>query len=588
MANIRILPASIAERIAAGEVIERPASVVKELVENSLDAGATEICVNLLDGGKARIEVIDNGTGMSQEDLALSVKRHATSKLQTISDLEKLLTLGFRGEALPSIAAVTELTIVTRPKSDQQNDPTAFELSYPHVFPKPVTFGHFIGSPHGTKIAALGLFSQIPARLKFMKSQSAEVSQTREWLERLAISHSNVGIRLTSDDRVVLNLRPQNQLDRVRAILSEGDDIPIISEEIKNNLGTFRLYWVQGFSSAQARKLVQVVNKRAVKDKVLQQALLMPFRQALMPGQFPALALFADIDPSTIDVNVHPAKTEVRFLDSGKIFSSVETLCSSLISKAGAAAFVSGLSDRITTSYGPNSVWRLEDPAGFAKPTTNVYQKPQQQRFTLESVHDFKAQNYVGALFSAYLLYDFGDEVALIDQHAAHERIKYERIKTRYLKHGPSESQQLLLPEAIHFQPDEKHKIEKSLSLFAQLGFEVELFGEESLLVRAIPAEWGTGDLRIRLKNLVDKLLGFSDDELTKATDELDEQTFEKLASEACHSAVKAGDKLDHFQATTLVDDLFRCSHPWNCPHGRPTVVRIPKARFEEWFKRTL
>ena len=359
---IQVLSANVAERIAAGEVIERPASVVKELIENSLDAGATEILVALEDGGKSLIEIIDNGHGMSPEDLALCVRRHATSKLSSVGDLEKILTLGFRGEALPSVAAVSELSVLSRALGSD----TAYELKLPAVSdqerfedrrfePEKATFGHFLSSPHGTRIQARGLFAQIPARLKFLKSQGAEVSQVREWIERLALAHPKAGFRLLSDGRQVLSLRPQSETDRVRSILADGEDYPILSANsdlgaAAGGLGVpdraggihVRVHWLQGLSSPQMRKLVQVVNGRAVRDRMLQQALLAPFRQALLPGQFPAVALYVDIDPALIDVNVHPTKTEIRFLESRRIFHVIDELIDGLIAREGAPAFAPG------------------------------------------------------------------------------------------------------------------------------------------------------------------------------------------------------------------------------------------------------
>ena len=286
--RVQILDPQVAERIAAGEVIERPASVVKELVENSLDAGATEIAVNLEEGGKSLIEVLDNGHGMTPEDLSLCIQRHATSKLRTLDDLERILSLGFRGEALPSITAVSDVSLL----SCSKNSDTTFQLNLKSMAsaPKPeaVTFGHFLNSPHGTRIQARGLFSQVPARLKFLKSQNAEVAQVREWIERLALAHPATGFRLTSDGRTLLNLRPQTESERIRTLLGDGDDFPIVfaTEETSAQL-KIRAHWLQGLSTPQTRKLIQVVNGRSVRDRMLQQAMLAPFRQVLFQASFP-------------------------------------------------------------------------------------------------------------------------------------------------------------------------------------------------------------------------------------------------------------------------------------------------------------
>jgi DNA mismatch repair protein MutL len=652
---VRVLSANVAERIAAGEVIERPASVVKEMVENSLDAGATEILVALENGGKTLIEITDNGHGMSPEDLALCVRRHATSKLSTVSDLEKIRTLGFRGEALPSVAAVSELSILSRALGPSGESGETYELpavSDQERFedreftPQPVTFGHFLNAKHGTRIQARGLFAHIPARLKFLKSQGAEVAQVREWIERLALAHPHAGFRLLSDNRQIINLRPQDEKSRVRAILSDGDDYPVLSAV--NNLGAaagglgvpdhtggglhVRVHWLQGLSSPQMKRIVQVVNGRAVRDRMLQQALLAPFRQILLPGQFPAVALYIDIDPAQLDVNVHPTKTEIRFLESRKIFHAIDELVDGLIAREGAPAFAPGpLSYDPATRSGPASG---PSPGGsgavtggafsWTKPTVSSYGTPSGSAPAPSYVSSFRAAEnpgeirhqdllplethpldaphnplrfgrLAGTLFNTYFFYELGEELALVDQHAAHERIRYEQLKRRALgKHGSTESglstQALLIPEAVKFPPEDRSTFEERLAWLEQLGFEAEVFGEDTALFRGVPAEWGMSkDLRTRLKNLVDRVLAQHSDESpasrAKGTP-LDETLFEKLASEACHSAVRAGDRLEPEIASALVQQLFECEHPWNCPHGRPTVVKVPRARFEEWFLR--
>ena len=594
--NIRVLDPHIAERIAAGEVIERPASVVKELVENSIDAGATEIQIALEDGGKGLIEITDNGQGMSPEDLALSVKRHATSKLSSLEDLEKISTLGFRGEALPSIAAVSELTLLSRThdsKSAYEFQATPFGVPQK---PTPTTFGHFLNSPHGTRIRAVGLFSQVPARLKFLKSQAAEVSQVREWVERLALAHPKVGFKLLSGDRVIINLRPTSEVNRVQTILADGQtDYPILSEtndgedSHPHSPVKIRGHWLQGFSSGQTRKLIQVVNGRSVRDRLLQQAILQPFKQALMPGQFPAFALFVEIDPSELDVNVHPTKTEIRFLNSRVVFEAVQRAVQGMIGKHGAPAFATSPSG---FSYSPSSasIWSASEaqsnfessPPGEAPAFPNL--QPELPEFA--PLRDpIQAGRFVGTILNTYIVYDLGQELALIDQHAADERIRYERLRSRVLQRSTEGimSQALLIPEAVQFPPETRTEIEARLPWLETLGFEVELFSENTLLFRGIPVDWSNQDLRGRLKSLVDRTLAA---ESKPQNNLMDESLFEALAREACHSAVRAGDRLQPEQAAAILQQLFACEHPWNCPHGRPTVVRISRGKIEEWFQR--
>jgi len=624
----------VAEQIAAGEVIERPASVVKELLENSLDAGATEVAVTLKDGGKSLIEVLDNGSGIHAEDLPLAVERHATSKLRAIDDLETLHTLGFRGEALASIGAVSSLQIISRVKATAGLEPaSAHEIRLDHstrelsqATATPATFGHFLGSSHGTRLRAEGLFSQIPARLKFLKSAGSELSQIREWMERLALSHPEVGFKLQSDDRVILNLRPQSIEERIRTVVADGEDFPIQHAEVLREGGLkLKAYWVQGMSLPHTRSLIQLVNGRALRDRLIQQAMLQPFRQSLLPGKFPALVAYLELDPRELDVNVHPTKSEIRFLDSRKIFTAFDEALGRLIQQHGAVAYVGGAS-----SLGSSNVTNASHPSGMDVPfysaaphspgmarssdwlpqaaQTSLELQPQPfrlsesasvdvtnpeapvpaQTFGNPALQAFRPENYLGILFRTYLAFDLGDELGLIDQHAAHERIRYEQLKLRALKRAQnSDVQNLLIPEVVRFDESRSASLESRLPVLENLGFHSEVFGPGQLLVRSIPPEWGNVELRIHLKNLVERLLGL---ELSGTTGVeqlfLDERLFEKLASEACRSSVRAGDRVDSWSARALVEQLGTCEHPWNCPHGRPTTARVPKARFEEWFQR--
>ena len=607
--RIQLLPPGVAERIAAGEVIERPASVVKELIENSIDAGATEVQVTLEDGGKQLIEVLDNGIGMSPDDLRLSVKRHATSKLKTLADLEKILTLGFRGEALPSISAVSELELISRAEDSPAGSAgTSYEYKSPgpgvvNEELKKVTFGHYLNSPHGTLIRARGLFSQVPARLKFLKAQAAEVSQVREWIERIGLAHPKVGLKLSSDGRTIIQLRPQDEASRVQTILSDSDTHPVIYAERENPEFKVRMYWIQGLSLPSSKKLLQVINGRSVRDKLLQQAIMSPFRQALLPGQFPAVAVFLDINPELLDVNVHPTKTEVRFLNSRSIFHAVQNLIEASLIKHGAPAYASGNIPGVAvgsgqpassgfTSYAPSSqsYHPSSTPSGNNALNLWTLAEQQEERSDFRS-HPLSHSTYVGGLFGTYFVFDDKEEMVLVDQHAAHERIRYEKLRKRLLKKTSKEHQQsqdLLVPEAVRFPIEAREQVEKRLPLLIELGFDAEFFSEDTLLFRSMPAEWGTQEIGTRLKNLVGRLAEIQEIEKPSSSGELlwDENLFEKLASEACHSAIRAGDRVDTFTALDIVAQLFNCEHPWNCPHGRPTVVRVARGKLEEWFQR--
>ncbi len=324
------------------------------------------------------------------------------------------------------------------------------------------------------------------------------------------------------------------------------------------------------------RRIVQVVNGRAVKDRLLSQAVLSPFRQALLPGRFPAVALFIEMDPSRLDVNVHPTKTEVRFLEGGKIFKTVESVIESMIERNGAPAFAQTPSE---------PQWLASESFAFT-PTREPFREYTQNKLDFTPAeplarHPFESGRFRGIVFNTYLIYDLGNELALIDQHAAHERVRYEKLRKRALgDETPAQTQALLIPEAVHFTAESRATLESLIPYLARLGFEAEIFGENAVIFRAIPAEWGSDSLRVRLKNLIDRALNLESPSL------MDENLFEALASEACHSAVRAGDPLRDEEAQALVTSLFECEHPWNCPHGRPTVVKVPESRFEEWFQR--
>ncbi|MBI3535609.1 MAG: DNA mismatch repair endonuclease MutL [Deltaproteobacteria bacterium] len=596
LSQIKILPQLLAEKIAAGEVIERPASIVKELLENSIDAQATEIQIVLAEGGKTLIEVTDNGTGMSLDDLKLSPQRHATSKIGTLNDLENIRTLGFRGEALPSIAAVSQLKIISK-NTEAQSSYELYCTPFPPYFEtRAINQGHFLGSSHGTIVKSENLFFQIPARLKFLKSKSSEISHVREWTEKLAIAYPHIGFKLISDGKTILNFRPEDISSRIQTVLSEEDTIPLIHSSHELDDFKISLYWLQGHSLPQTRKLFQIVNKRVVKDRLLQQALLFNFKQVLMPGQFPAIVLYLDLPPAHLDVNVHPTKTEIRFLESSKIFRLIESSVSKMISEQGHPAYIkSSQFDQPQTYSSPTyfSAYfnRQNNFQNTSTNTETLYSQDQdftqldlsgEQNSSLKNLMTYA--QYVGSLFNTYMVFELnGEEIILLDQHAVHERIRYEKLKNIIHKLAPAESQALLLPEAVHFPIETKKQIEQSIPALKQIGFETEIFGENTLLFRAIPTPWENFALKQRLQNLVEKLIEIENQDLL-----LDHELFEKIASDACHSAVRAGDPLKKEQVCSLLHDLENCENPWNCPHGRPTVLRIPKTRIEQWFQRKI
>ena len=586
--SIQLLDPTVAERIAAGEVIERPASVVKELVENAIDAGASEIEVRLEDGGKSLIEITDNGSGIAPSELALAVQRHATSKISKIEDLLALTSLGFRGEALPSIRAVSKLEILSRTSAHD----TAYEWNEKHNM-HAVTHGTFLGSKHGTRMRAVGLFSEIPVRLKFLKSNGSEVSHVREWIERLALARPEIGISLYSDGKETLRLRPGTIESRLREILADGNEYPVLKFEerrVSPDL-TMTAYWLQGLSLPHTRKLIQIVNGRVLKDRLLQQASLAPFKQSLLPGQFPALFIQIALDPAELDVNAHPTKTEVRFRQPSRIFEVVQHTLSQLIETHGSVGYVAAREHSYETtilgSYSNTPTYSpSRQPVGTENLATLFHSNPIAPILEQHAlpVPEKNTPELASILFETYLVTEKNGELWLIDQHAAHERIRYEELKAKFFRSQESglEKQALLMPEVLKLNPDQMIEMKERMLWLEKLGFEAEIFSDTSLAIRSIPAQWGNHDIASRLRNLVERLI-----ECDAHQDLLwDESLFEKMAMTACRGSIKSGDRINDFQARHIIDQLFDCDHPWNCPHGRPTVVKIPEAKFEEWFQR--
>ncbi len=581
-----MLPPAVADQIAAGEVIERPASIVKELIENACDAGATEIEVFLREGGLGEIIVTDNGTGMSPTDLALSVQKHATSKIETFDDLERLTTLGFRGEALPSIVAVSRLAIVTR--AAPRSASTAFQWSAGNV--EAITHGHFLSSPHGTRVVVSDLFANVPARLKFLKTARGETAAVRETLERLALVKPSIGFVFHSDDREIFRFRPESEAERVRRVLADGQDFPIHEEQSEG----LRSFWVRGLSLGNSKSVLMSLNGRPIRDRLIHQAVVQAFRQTFLPGQYPAIFLRLEMDPTDFDVNAHPTKLEVRFRESSKVFRMVASHLERVIATQGQSAWVSGPSHAAGTSSWTAREAPLEFTAAPLPMFSNTRPQdlPNPETQPERTVPPLLPRDLpvIGTIFQTYILIDQGSELLVIDQHAAHERIRYEQLKASFLKQAPQAQEALLLPETLRFVHElDPVTLETRLHWIRKLGFEVESFGPESFIFRALPQGFGSFDLRTRLSGLLDRALAHMT--FTGATDSqtlLDEQIFERLASEACHGSVRAGDRLERSEADALIADLFKTEHPWNCPHGRPTTTRIPRARFEEWFQRSL
>jgi DNA mismatch repair protein MutL len=583
MGRIQLLPESVARRIAAGEVIERPASVVKELVENALDAGAVNIVVEVERGGCDTIAVADDGEGMSREDLPLAFLPHATSKIRTEEDLLEVRSLGFRGEALPSIAAVSEVRVWTR----RRVDPTGTFLRVRGgEIGEPVD----AGAPPGCRVEVRDLFFNTPVRRKFLKSPAAEASRIAQTLARLALAWPEIGFRLLQDGRETLALPPGDWRSRIRKILGRELDEALVPLE---STGRAK---VEGFAShprlrlSSPRHVYWFVNRRPVRDRMLQQALLAAYSTLIPRDQFPAAVVRIEVAPGEVDVNVHPTKAEIRFRHSQAVFEAVRL--------AVLRAFAPQ-EDRMTIApLGAETGTAREVPAGclesagevretgpvfgFPRPNPSLEiaaAEPAAVEGLFPGPGPLARLRIVGQVFAGYLVCEGEDEVVLVDQHAAHERVTFERLR-RARRSGGVPIQPLLLPRAIELPPGEAEAIVSARRGLAELGFELEAFGDRTVVVRAVPALFPPGDLAPLVRALAAEL---AEVEGSRAFEEAVE---ELLATIACHSAIRVGRSLSEAEIRALLADLDELDLSTSCPHGRPVAVRLSRPRIEAWFGR--
>jgi DNA mismatch repair protein MutL len=569
----------MASRIAAGEVVERPASVVKELMENSLDAGATEISVSIEKSGTALVGVADNGEGMGPEDLALAVERHATSKLRSEEDLFRVASLGFRGEALPSIAAVSRMEIVSRPLASE----TGYRLRVEggkKTAPAPT------GSPPGTSVEVRDIFFNTPARRKFLKSPATELSHICDVFNRLALAHPEVHFRLSHGGRLIADHA---------AIRQSGHRLQqVFGREIAKDLIPFS--WspseigVSGFLSCvpvafpNTRYLMTFVNGRFVRDKVLTHAVVQGYETLLMKGQYPAVVLFLKIPFAEVDVNVHPAKYEVRFRRQSRVHETVsEAIRQRLKEEARASAaksFASVPLELAGVMEGSPAYGSLPPPPQpfIARPDAAPIFEQQ-----MESGREgyFSSLHILGQILGCYLVCYSTRGLVLVDQHAAHERVFFEKLR-RQLNAGDVQKQSLLLPQTIELTAGELMLLEQSLAVLERFGFLLEPFGPDAYALTAVPALLPEGDYRPLVRQMVAELAEVGNSE------KLREHLEERLASMACHSVIRANRTLEISEMQALLGELDQTEFATQCPHGRPVLIEFNRDQLDRLFKRVV
>jgi len=604
MGRIARLDEDTINKIAAGEVIERPASVVKELVENSIDAKATSITIDIKDGGKSLISVSDNGHGIMRDDLPYLFERHATSKIKTIEDLLKVKTLGFRGEAMSSIIAVADVEVESQAIDDVLGSRVIIKSG--RVFDNKE-----ISTSTGTIVKVKNIFHNTPARLKFLKSDRTELNYITDTVEKIALSNTHVSIKYVVDDNVVFHTPGNGDLlSVIHCIFGAKTAKMMLPISFTNDLIS-----IEGFTSkpelskGNSTYIIFSVNNRIVKNNMLKEAAKAAYKTLLMNNRYPVTILNINIDPEKIDVNVHPTKAEVKFSDSRSIFNLIYYAVNQVLNKSDI---------KYTESFKEDENPIIKE-ASFEKtyfekasiPNKNVYSS-EKSDFSLnkwissnnynsyknediyetvkESKHDIvsKSENstidyhdgqIVGHLFNTYIIYQTGDSIMIIDQHAAHERVLYEELMIK-AKHRKIEQQPLLMPIIIELTPKERNLIDVYRDVLTNLGYEFDFFGENSIAIRQVPIIKGEPASGYMISEILDTIENQKGD-----IPSIYERAITQIA---CKSAVKAGNSLTDKEKEELINKLFNAQLPFTCPHGRPTIITMSKTELEKKFKRII
>lgn len=592
--RIVILPRETTDKIAAGEVVERPSSIVKELLENALDAGASEIIIELEKGGTRAIRVVDNGEGMEREDAVLAFERHATSKISDFEDLDGITSYGFRGEALPSIASVSKMEMITRKRG-------ALSGSRIRVENGKVIENVETGCPEGTTVSAVDIFGSVPVRRKFLKKEAAEQSHCLEVITRTLLPRSGVRFRVIADGKPLLHIPATSDIaERVAMVLGVNVKDQLLPVERKRGA-----VQVKGFTSrpditrSSSKGILCYVNGRHVKDPLISHAVMTAYRSLMEARRYPQTVLCIDLPPGDVDVNVHPAKLEVRFRNPREVYEAV------LFALAGVLATITGRIEKHSAEepagYGeamlPGFRGRVEEAlkryaahgggasAGAAK-TRPVWDVPDDRR-SIKTVETgerqsgfFSSLEYLGQIENTYLIFSGYRGMVIIDQHAAHERVLFEKLRAES-EEGKLSSQRRLLPEVMDLPPGTASLAGDSRSLLGELGMDIEPFGGSSIRIHSIPALLSHLDPKTVILDVLEEI-----GERGKSPD-LGELRERLLIGMACKGAVKGREKLTKNEAEQLCRDLDAIPFSSHCPHGRPLFIQFEFRDLEKLFKRS-
>ena len=597
MSRIRLLPETVASQVAAGEVVERPGSVVKELVENSIDAGARKVDIFIRRGGISLMRVIDDGSGMDRDDALLSLERHATSKIRSVSDLEAIGTLGFRGEALPSIASVSRFRLTTR-------EPDAVAGTEIVVNGGKIDVVRDGGEAPGTQVEVRSLFYNVPARRKFLRSENTESRNIEHQLHLQAIGHAQIAFTFARDDRVTFQLPATATLtDRIRDLYGNQllQQLVALNGSHSPQIRISGLIGQAGLSRQTRAQQLVFVNGRAIESPLITAAVREGYHTTLMKGQYPVTFLFLELDPGAVDVNVHPAKREVRFRDPNGVREAIARCIQETLARGRAdwqekfrppapaptqppvdltlRPQVSGPeeSHRELPQFPPAEIvgqaHRLPVPSVDSASEALALQKRAERPATQEQFQ------IIGVLNKLYVLMENADGLVLVDQHAAHERILFEELRRRMEEQGVP-AQKLLITQTFELPPRDADWIEQNLPILQKMGIGIESFGPNTFKIDSLPGFLNVTDGAQFMRKVIDDLKSASEHSSPLRLGE------DMIAKSVCRHAVKANDPLRYLEVEKLIQDLLECDLPYCCPHGRPTMIQISNAELEKKFGR--
>ncbi len=581
---IRVLPENVASQIAAGEVVDRPASVVRELIDNSIDAGANRITIRIERGGKGLIRVMDNGAGMSRDDLLLCIERHATSKIETASDLYSVKSLGFRGEAIPSIASVSRMQITSRPKDQLEGHKLIISGGK-------LTAIDETGAPAGTLIEVKDLFFNIPARRKFLRAPRTEMDHIVDTLSRSVLPFPHISFKLEDSGKTIMNLPASEKvLPRLFSLMGRKvAEAMIETEEEYPDLMIRAHLAPPDLNRSKGDRLYVYVNGRNIRDRLITKAIMDGYGQRLMKGRYPQAAIFMQLDPANVDVNVHPTKQEVKFHNSSSVFQAIVTTIGNALSQS--AHPFSGYSSSEGQGYiSPNP---RDSFTSAAEPTYNYSPAPATQSFVrteehthipaMDQMHEQpivrQGPEVIGQLGNTYILCQVKDGFLMVDQHAAHERIVYETLKASF-NTSRIEVQTLLLPHELELSAKETRIALDKNEHLTRIGIDLDHFGGNTFLLRAHPAIFKD----VQWDSFLSELIAGMEQGETE-----DEAVLDKLLTVmACHGAIRAGYSMTREEMTLLLRQLEEMDLPTNCPHGRPVFKHFTYYEIEKMFKRVV